>query len=278
MSWLRVLLGGGLALALVAPAAAAQAQEAPQPTSITRSAGDVTATLSWTFDESGFPKQPHLTIVRDGVTAFDRTIDRECVGCEMVVSTTDGLTVTDLDGDGRQEVLTDLYTGGAHCCTNLLVWYLRDGKYVRKAHFFGNGGYLVQDLDKDGKLELRSSDDSFAYAFAAYAYSLRPIQIFSWKAGTLTDTTRRYPRAIRNDARQILSTLPDLRTDKQAQSAVAAYAADLLLLGRRKEALAYIDRAIARGDVQGDGEIWPGPKTFRTVLLKFLRAHGYLKG
>jgi hypothetical protein len=256
----------------------AQAQPDPAPTSVTKTAGNVTATLSWTPDEFGFPKQPHLVIARDGVTVLDRSIARECLGCESVTDTGGGsLTVTDVDGDGEPEVLTDLYTGGAHCCTNLLIWYLRDGAYVRKAHNFGNAGYVLRDLDKDGRPELLTDDDSFSYTFAAYAYSIRPIQVYTFTAGTLTDTTRRFGRAIRNDMRMILATLPDLRTDKQAQSGVAAYAADLLLLGKRKEALAYIDRAIARGDVQGDGWIWPSRKTFRHDLLKFLRAQGYLK-
>jgi hypothetical protein len=51
-------------------------------------------------------------------------------------------------------------------------------------------GFDYQDLDGDGTIELVSKDQSFYYAFSAYAFSFPPSQIFSLKEGKLVDGYR----------------------------------------------------------------------------------------
>jgi hypothetical protein len=271
----RALLSSFAILAV--GAAGAQAQSAA-PTSLTKTSGAVTATLSWTPDETGFPAAPHLTVVRDGQPVVDRGLAKECRGCAFVLDTERGLTVADLDGDGEPEVLTDLFSAGAHCCTTALVWYRKaDGSYARRAHAFGNSGYVVEDIDKDGTLELRSDDDRFAYEFAAYAFSLRPIRILKWRGHRLVNVTRSFPAAIRAESRELLKLVKESADGGEPRGAAAAYVADLAQLGQGKQAFAWLDRALARGDL--DKGLVPGGshKAYRAHLVSFLRKTGYLR-
>ena len=65
----------------------------------------------------------------------------------------------------------------------------------RVAHFWGNASSspTMADLDGDGRPELVSTDDRFAYDFNGYAGSVRPIQIWSFARGAFHDVTRGHP-------------------------------------------------------------------------------------
>ncbi len=262
-------------LAIAAPAAALPAG------SKTVTSGTLSATLSWQAgqaDDTIEGSSPRLRIDRAGVTVLDADLTRQCQLCIGVYGPEDALKIRDLDADGEPEVLVDMFSGGAHCCATTLIWYLKDGAYTRKVASWGNPGYRLRDLDKDGRPELYSADDRFNYTFTAYAFSWPPPLILRFDRGTLTDVTRRYPRSIRSDMSGILKTLPSARKSGDPRGLVAAYAADLCLLGKVREAHAYVARAVRRGDVDGEPKgdtIWPSGKRFPGKLFAFLKRSGY---
>jgi hypothetical protein len=274
-------LAGALlaSLCLAAPASALDAG------SITKSAGDVEATVSWDAAELGVAN-PRMTIARSGATVFDGPITDVCPpGCFLVAddpqySNGSILHVVDLSGDGVPEVSLDTFSGGAHCCIVQRIYGRRpaDGFYTRvRSQYWGNSGYDIVDLDGDGVPEMSGSEDAFAYAFSSYASSVFPPKIiaFGYIGNTATavteDRTRRFPAIIRKQAARLLKDIrnaPREHGTHEIQGAIAAYVADRYLLGQAKVARAELRRARRLGLTA---------KGFETELLRFLKRLGYRK-
>jgi hypothetical protein len=276
-------LAAALLLAFLALAAPARADVPAGARTVT--AGDVTATLTW---EAGptFAQHPALRVQRAGEVALDVQLARECRGCDGLLDPAAALHVQDLDGDGDPEVFVDVYTEGAHCCTVTPIYGWRGDHYGRVTRDWGNVAYRLKDLDGDGRPEWVTTDDSFAYAFTAYAYSLEPMLVLAYgtdRSGrtALRDVTQGFPALVRSDAASLLRRLPGQRRDGDPRGVIAAYVADLLRLGRRKEALRFLDRSLRRGDLRarprGD-RTWPSDRAYRPALLRFLRRGGYPAG
>jgi hypothetical protein len=255
------------------------------PVSETAELGDVRATFSYAGKDFAF-HDLHLTIVRAGVTAFDAPITYgSCRGdsCLAPARPGDGssVRVLDLDGDGEPEVLLDVYTGGAHCCTIALV-YRYDaaaGAYRRRAHNFLDPGYRLADLDRDGTLELLSADGRFAYAFTAFAMSAFPVQVWRFTGGRFRDVTNSLRSRVERDARGLLRTYRSLRARRgDVRGVLAAYTADLYRLGRSADAWRLVRAAIRRGELpaRGDG-MGPSARGYERALRRFLIRTGYAR-
>ena len=273
------LLATGAAL-FAAPAAGAQSPAG----SVTKSAGIVSATLSWKQGQGNEISDPRLRITRGGVVVTDRSVADACNLCLLVEDHPVGnetftiLHVADLDADGEPEVLFDVHSGGAHCCvtTRFFTYRPQSNSYKRAPSlYWGNAHYRLEDLDGDGRLEMSGNDDRFSSAFAAPAASALPPKIMRYTrdpatgTSSLTNVTRRFPSVIRAQAARLLRAIRRARPDPhlfQAQGAVAAYVADQYLLGQASVGKAELARARRRKLTV------PG---FQTRLLKFLKQTGY---
>jgi hypothetical protein len=277
---LTALLCAAVAGAVVAaPAADAQTSAG----SVTKTAGTVTATLSWKAGDYAVTA-PRLQISRAGTVVADLSVADACKGCILIEDTAGNaadpysiLHVADLDADGEPEVFFDAYSGGAHCCTTTRFYTYRStlNTYRRApSYFWGNTSYEVTDLDKDGTLELSGFDDAFAYAFSSYAASGFPPKILRYTgnpasgSSDLTDVTRSFPAVIRKSAALYLAEIRKAKPEPahEIQGALAAYVADQYLLGKGSVGKAEIARARKRG-LTAMG--------FQTNLLKFLKRAGY---
>jgi hypothetical protein len=265
-----------LLLALVAALALPGTAAADKAGSVTAAAGSVQATLGWQAADYGV-KNPHLTVVRAGAAVFDGSPVSARRGCDEggCIFAASGnrdspLQVVDLDGDGEPEVLVDAFTGGAHCCALTQILRFTGTAYAPTEAFWGNTGYDLKDLDRDGRSEFVSYDDAFAAAFTSYAGSVFPPLVLDYDAavkGSLRDVTRRFPALARQNLKHALHVLGRARRQHaETQGAIAAYVADLYLLGRAREVRPYLRRARKRGDV-GRG--------FERQLLAFLHKQGY---
>jgi hypothetical protein len=265
------------ALALPAAAVAGDAGSA------TASSGAVQATLTWKAAEYG-AKDPRLLVVRAGATLFDGSpvaSSDSCRegGCSYAPSGKRGgpLQVRDLNGDGEPEVLVDAYSGGAHCCALTEILGFTGSAYSTLEAFWGNTGYDLTDLDSDGRPEFVSADDAFAGAFTSYAASFFPPLVLDYDAaakGGFRDVTRGFPSLARKNMRDALHTLRQARRRHyETLGIVAAYVADLYLLGRGREARPYLRRARRRGDLRTIAG--PAARSFDRRLLAFLREQGY---
>jgi hypothetical protein len=95
--------------------------------------------------------------------------------------------------NGNKYITIDLYSGGAHCCSALQICEIKNNKFrILDSAFYGNSGYIIEDLDKDGVKEILSGNDMFAYAFTNYAETRFPLRVQEFKNDKLNDITGRF--------------------------------------------------------------------------------------
>lgn len=98
-------------------------------------------------------------------------------------------SIVEMDpGNSTPEVYFASFSGGAHCCTTVIIAEQVNGAWVTVpvGEFDGDGGYLG-DLDSDGEAEIGTADNRFLYQFDCYACSAAPLAIYGVKAGNVVD-------------------------------------------------------------------------------------------
>lgn len=269
------------ALAVAAPAAASAAVKTENA-----SGGDVQAVLTYNvgpglFNVSG----THLQITRAGANLLSTDVPQACNHCGIVPTGALGpgaksLQVRDLDGDGEPEVLLDLYSGGAHCCTSTWIYRFTGTSYTGTPVEWGDFAYNLKDLDGDGIPELVTNDDRFAYAFTAYAEDWFPPRVMQYRAGKLSDVTRHFPALARVDAKRALKIYHSKnRRQLDLRGVVAGYVADQYLLGHGSRGWKLVSSARKLGLLNGlgKGDPWPRGARYAPALRKFLKRNGYIR-
>jgi hypothetical protein len=265
----RWLVGAAAILAAAAPAASAR-------TEVARSGG-VTASLSYDYDQSSYQwSDLWLTIRRGGEVAHEAS--PTLAKCEEPYCAPAGggrkasIRASDLDGDGEPEVVVGLYWGGAHCCFLARVYRFDGERYHPVTHNFGDGGYRLTDVGAGGRLEFLSSDWRFGYRYASFAYSVFPVQVWTFTDGRFSDITERFRGRIARDSRRAWRIYRRVaRGDGEVRGALAAWAADEYRLGRRAQARAKLRVLADHGALGGYGS----PVGFIHRLDMFLRRRGY---
>jgi hypothetical protein len=262
------------ALALTAaPAALATTQRAH--------AGNVSATFTFQGKVPNFHGLT-LTISRGGAVLYQQPVVAKFCGklCwpGPGFSRRSSVQVVDLEATGDPDVVLDLYSGGAHCCTVLQIFSYDPGTmtYVKTERVFGDPDAKVVDLAHDGRFEFLTADDSFAYRFTDFAASGLPIEIFTFASRRFTDVTRSYPKLIAKDAALWLSAFKAQAKQHYPDSVgvIAAWAADEDLLGHAKRVNRYLHQQAAAGHL--NAPFGAGGTRFVANLQKFLRRRGYL--
>lgn len=187
------------------------------PEALRAARGSVSAALTFTERDYLYEKL-RLKVTRSGRTALDVPIQqagcRDCQDFRPVA-----VKVRDLDG-GEPEVLVDLFTQGAHCCsiTLMLGWDARAHRYRSTLEYWGNYGRRLVDLDRDGLPEFAAFDERFVYTFTAYVYSYAPPRIVQYRHGRLVDVTRRFPREIERNAADAGKSFLKLKRAEEAST------------------------------------------------------------
>ncbi|MGN6870330.1 MAG: hypothetical protein ACTHMY_18225 [Solirubrobacteraceae bacterium] len=258
---------------LAAPAALASTQ--------TASSGNVTATFTFHGKVPHFHGL-HLTIARGGATVYDQPVVAKFCGklCwpGPLIGGRPAVHVVDLEGTGDPDVVLDLYSGGAHCCTVEQVFSFNPASatYVKTEQVFGDPDAKIVDLGHNGHFEFLTADDSFAYEFTDFAASGLPIEILTFANGHFTDVTRNYPQLVAKDAALWLRAFKAQAKQHYPDSVgvIAAWAADEDLLGHIKLVTRYLHQQAAAGHL--NAPFAAGGTKFVAKLQKFLRRRGYL--
>jgi len=237
------------------------------------SSGGVVAKLFYAKSRGNVLTNFRIQISRGGVLLLDAAASTDGYG-PAGYGDKPSVFVRDLDGDGEPEVLLDLYSGGAHCCFSSRIYRYDSsaGRYRVSARSWGNPGYHLRDLNGDGRPEFVTADDRFAYRFASFAFSGLPIKIWSYRAGTFTNVTRKFPKLGAQDAAQQWQWYLRNRS-YETRGFLAAWAADEYSLGHGRKVDRTLTALIPRGDLAG----YPprDPRSFVRILKRFLRSTGY---
>lgn len=247
--------------------------------------GLTTAELSYIESRNGTVRSMRIKILRGGRLLYDDRALRPCpFSCRGVGPS--GLNkkpirIRDLDGDGEPEVFVDFWTGGANCCTLTAIFGFRPTtlRYERDQKTWGTG-YLLRDLDRDGRLEFYGADRRFKYAFGCGACAQLPPRVWQYQQGTIGDVTRQHPKTVRRVARRHyrLYRRVRARSVQEARAQLASYVADLCLLGRCRKGLRLVNRLHRRGELR-KGRQYDYPPYGRAYVRKLkrvLRRWGYV--
>ena len=273
----RILITVLVLAASAVPASAALA------TTQTASAGGVTATFTFAGKYPNYTGL-HLTIAQSGAVLYDQPVRSKTCGKFCAPGATgakaSSVHIIDLDHTGQPNVVLDIYTGGAHCCSIAQVFTFNPGTktYAKVERNFGDPGYRLEDLSHDGHFEFVTADDAFAYTFTDFAASGLPLQILTFTGSRFVDVTDRYPALIRKDAAFWLKTFKGMRRQHYQDSVgvIAAWAADEYRLGRSAAANRYLSQQAKAGHLKSAlGRSVPQGQRFVAALKKFLRRHGY---
>jgi subtilisin-like proprotein convertase family protein len=234
----------------------------------------VHAALSFKEDSGFNYRDARLRITRGAATRLDIPV-RRLTGARLV-----RLFVRDLDADGEPEVILDLNTVGAHCCSLSLVYRYdpRTRRYAGAFRDWGNPGYRLADLDRDGRPELISADDRFAYRFTSFAGSAEPTQIWQFDHGRFLDVTHDFPHLTEREAASLWRGYLAVRKEHgDVRGALAAWQADMDLLGREDEGWARLAAAYRAGDLGPRADLggWPQGQAYLRALRAFLHNAGY---
>lgn len=265
--------------ALLAAAPASQAE------TITATFGTLRADLDYTpgpfANELG-----NLRVTRGSTVVYDAKVDaKDCGGtCYLGTDPADAaaLRMIDLDFDGEPEVVVNVYTGGAHCCTvaRVLEYQPVSGTYAAFDRNFGDQGFVISDQGDDLSIEFLAADSRFGYRFTAFAFSGLPILIYRFDHGVFVDVSKSYPSALLFDAAQWRKGIRKgikkgrLKKDTDLRGFYAAWAADQYRLGHGRSVKKSLKKASRRGWLKGNG-IGKQNGAFVTDLLGFLKRTGY---
>ncbi len=271
----RAVLASGVLAALgVASPALAATQRAH--------GGDLTASFTYT-STSRAPHHPTLTITKAGAVVYRHAVTAKLCGNRCAPASFDArhpsVRVVDLDGSATPQVVLNLDSGGAHCCTIVEVFSYdaTHHHFVMSQRNFGDPGDELSDLSHDGRYEFVTADDRFAYAFTDYAASGLPIEIMAFQDGHFVDVTRNYPRLIRADAAGWRKIYQGMAAQGYADSVgvIAAWAADEDLLGRATQVSAYLSQQATAGHLNSALMPRESGQTFVYSLQMFLDHTGY---
>ena len=80
----------------------------------------------------------------------------------------------DLNGDGFDELVLQTFSGGVHCCFNMLIIQLKPSMSKSYSCNLANTEFVeFKDLDGDNKPEIITWDDSYSY-FASLCFACSP--------------------------------------------------------------------------------------------------------
>jgi hypothetical protein len=222
-------------------------------------------------------ERAHLRITRNGAVVLEATVRRLLRG-----DTLQRVFVRDLDADGEPEAVLDLSTGGAHCCVQSIVYRYQPHRYRSVFHDWGNvdPAYRIVDLDRTGTLEFQSQDDRFAYVFTSFAFSRFPVRIWRFDHGRFLDVTRSFPAAVQSDADRVWAQYLSFRRQRtDVRGALAAWAADMELLGHGSEATERLRAAYRRGELGPRADLvgWPEGRAYLRAVDRYLHRFGYAR-
>ncbi len=243
--------------------------------------GDVEAHLTYVVGKAKLGLPPvaniRLTVIRHGERVIDqRLIAPSCADCDLLPRkvTSPGsrsLVVGDLTGDTEPEVLIAFYTGGAHCCVVTHVYAYRGGTYKRSVHNWAEG-YAKKRLDRNAVPEFLTGDNRFDYTFTAHAFSGEPLQVWNFGRGGFVNVTRRFRRAIAQDAAKWLRLYRRERSrpGSDVRGFLAPYLADKYHLGEQREAWNVLRTAHARRELGWRSDGWAVGSGYLRKLCRFL--------
>jgi hypothetical protein len=268
-------------MVLLATAAAATAAATTTANTITAAGGGVSATLSFRHDTAPSAVIPYrdlrLSITGGGRAGYQAPVSallcaRECWPLSAVPGAA-VLRVVALERGRGADVVLNLYSGGAHCCSITQVFSYSGGSYSLAQRDFGDPGSKLERLN--GGWAFLSADDRFAYEFTSFASSGLPLAIWRFRGGRFVDVTRAFPARVQADASRQYKAYIANRRQGLGLGFIAAWGADEDLLGKHARVATTLSALAAAGELRSGDGFSHGGRAFISALDRFLTKIGY---
>ena len=130
--------------------------------------------------------------------------------------TLDPISGSDLNGDGKPEIVLDGYTGGLHCCYTYLVVGLGHKPEVVRA--FRNQFPMTFEKQADGAALIHAPDGVFDYFLVPHSDAVIPQLILKMEGNKLVDVSARFAELYDQQIDQARSQLVPAELEKFRQS------------------------------------------------------------
>ena len=156
----------------------------------------------------------------------------------------------DKTGDGVPDLAIEYYSGGAHCCYDMLFYELGKEVVMRRTLSTADSGVIPMRRNPKGGLRLRTADMSFAYWNISFAGSPAPVVILDFQNGEWRPNFSAMKRPAPSDAvlkkkaeaaKKLLSAAPYTNEDDYFEEAFWGEMLDLIYSGNESAAWKYFD-------------------------------------
>src|SRR5271165_319420 len=186
----------------------------------------------------------------------------------------DAISGTDLNGDGKPEIVLSGYSGGLHCCYAYEIISLDSTPKV--LHTFSNPVPIQFEKQADGTVLIRASDGVFDYFMVPHQEAVIPQLVLRPEGNNLVDVSAQYPDLYDKEIAQTRSHLTPDEIEKFRQSnyhdklftdqfptvrKVLTIVLDYMYSGREEKAWQALD------------EMWPAADVTRVKSLIIERRH-----
>jgi hypothetical protein len=217
----------------------------------------------------------HLQISKGSHVVYSRPVTAKLCGkrCGPVNSRSIGIAA--LQPHRPANVILELFSGGANCCFIDQVFSYDPSRktFVKTEHYFGNAGALIKPIGPRHRLEFRSANPDFQFAFTDGADSGEPIQIWQFADRAFADVTRSYPGLLGKDAARWFKLFKHNLSN--GVGLIAAWAADEELLGRDGLVQSVLATRANQGHLRAGGGGNATGQAFIANLNAFLVKQGY---
>ena len=192
----------------------------------------------------------------------------------------ESLRVGDLDADGEPEVVARLAIGGVHnrAYSLFFTYDPSETRYRAFKAWWHEVRPTTIDLNHDGATEFVAADMRFAYEFSSFGGSYFPVRVWTYRSGSLANTTTGFSSLVREDAVQLWYLGERRRRHPDVRGILAAYQADKYLLGEQNDGWRRLEVAYRRGELgRGPNDGWPRGKRYLWKLRHFLQRTGYAR-
>jgi len=249
---------------------------APATATQSASSGIVSATFSYQGSIGPTISDETLTIERSGQVFYNAPVTSSSCGNFPCDPGSDrSVHVVNLEGNGEPDIVLDLFSGGADCCTVEQVFSYDPGTmtYVKTERDFSMAEAKLEDLSHNGRFEFLTSDAGFECTFTDCADSGAPIEILAFSDRRFTNVTTKYPKLIAKDAAEWLKLFKHHLSN--GVGLIAPWAADEDLLGHSAQVKSYLAEQLKEQHLKG-ADFSPSGQRFINALNKLLRKYGYV--